>query len=309
MDKSKLKSAVKKSSLYGGMTAQENDSQVFPTNVPSSQVEMFDLDIIKPSKNQPRRLGKGDLSKESLKSLIDSIKEFGVLEPILVRPKDNGQYEIIAGERRYQASVHAQRDNIPVVVKDVNEQEAFRLAMIENIQREDLSPVNIGICFQYMLDKKICKNLNELAKQIGVSKTRAHQLLGLLKLSEEIQDLVCSRDRFVEGENITEGHARQLLRLQGEEDQMNLLNKILTQSLSVRKTEEIVKILLGDTEKPIKTNDFRLISKYPDWKVKISSDNEELDIHFSYRKGENKAKFIANLKKLLQEFEEETLVE
>jgi ParB family chromosome partitioning protein len=192
------------------------------------RVVLIPVEKIQLSPNQPRE----KLNIQKLKELISSIQEKGVIQPILVR-KVNSGYELISGQRRVEASKKLGYQNIPAIVKEVPEEEALELALIENIQREELNPIDEAKAYKVLLEKfKLTQE--EIARRVGKDRTTITNTLRLLNLPEVVQENV-SR------ETISPGHARALLRLTQPHQQILLMNRIIREGLSVRKTENIVK--------------------------------------------------------------------
>ena len=187
------------------------------------------LEVSEPGRYQPRR----DLEPEALDDLANSIKAQGVMQPIVIRPiETEGRYEIIAGERRWRASKMAGLTEIPVVIKDVPDDAAIAMALIENIQRENLNPMEEAVAL-HRLQEEFELTQQEVANAVGKSRSSVANLLRLMKLTLDVRTLL-------EHGDIEMGHARALLALDGE-DQINAANEVTAQGLSVRQTEELVR--------------------------------------------------------------------
>lgn len=204
----------------------------------SSSTEKVKLVDIVPNKDQPRK----KFNDESLSELADSILQHGVIQPLLVRPLSGGTYQLVAGERRWRASRMAGLKEVPVVIKDLSDEEASVIAMIENLQREDLNPIEEADGIKYLMIKYGLTQ-EEVSERVGKSRSAVANSLRLLKLPESITEYV--RDGI-----ISAGHAKSLLPLEDEEKMISLCNRIIAENLSVRETEKIVKDLL--TEKKAK---------------------------------------------------------
>lgn len=191
---------------------------------PNSSLVKIPLSLIKPGVAQPRR--RFDL--QALQELADSIKEKGLLQPLLVRPKGDG-YELIAGERRWRASSIAGLSEVPVVIRDLTDQEALEVALIENLQREDLNPVEEAMGYQRLLEMELTQD--QIAKAVGKARTTIANALRLLALPSAALQVL-------EANQITAGHARALLMLP-ENRRMWGLQEILSKSLSVREAEKL----------------------------------------------------------------------
>ena len=180
---------------------------------------------IKANPRQPR-LG---LREEGLEDLANSIKEKGLLQPILVRKKENG-YEIIAGERRFRASRIAGLSEVPAIIKDVDDKESLEIALIENIQREDLSPIELATVYARFVDE-FGYTHEALAKKIGIERSSVSNIMRLLKLPEWVKKLISDG-------KLTSGHGRVLITLKNEAEQKRFVKKILNEGASVREVEQ-----------------------------------------------------------------------
>ena len=189
------------------------------------------VDLIQRGKYQPRR----DIDPESLQELADSIRAQGVMQPIVVRPVSDRKYEIIAGERRWRATQLAGLDSIPVVVRDVSDEAAIAMALIENIQREDLNPIEEAAALQ-RLQQEFDLTQQEVAAAVGKSRSTVANLLRLMTLQEDVR-------RLVEHGDLEMGHARALLGLEAS-DQSHAARQVVGRGLSVRQTEALVRKLL-----------------------------------------------------------------
>ena len=195
------------------------------------------VDLIQRGKYQPRR----DMEPESLRELADSIIAQGVMQPIVVRPISDKKYEIIAGERRWRATQLAGLDVIPVVIRDVSDQAAIAMALIENIQREDLNPIEEAASLQ-RLQREFELTQQEVATAVGKSRSTVANLLRLMTLQEDVR-------RLVEHGDLEMGHARALLGLTGA-DQSQAARTVVGKGLTVRQTEALVRTLLEKTPHP-----------------------------------------------------------
>lgn len=198
------------------------------------------VDLIQRGKYQPRR----DMAPESLRELADSIIAQGVIQPISVRPIANQRYEIIAGERRWRAAQLAGLDVIPVVIRDVSDQAAIAMALIENIQREDLNPIEEAVSLQ-RLQQEFDLTQQEVATAVGKSRSTVANLLRLMTLQEDVQ-------RLVEHGDLEMGHARALLGLEGP-NQSQAARTVVAKGLTVRQTEALVRHLLAKKTLPAST--------------------------------------------------------
>lgn len=200
------------------------------------------LSKIKPNKGQPRKTFK----EEDLAELTDSIRQNGVLQPLLVRKKGM-DYEIVAGERRYQAAKAAGLDEVPVIIKDISDDEVFKLALIENLQRADLTPLEEARGYRQLIKEKGLTQ-EELANAVSKSRSAITNTLRLLDLPKEVQ-------AYVEDGSISAGHARAILAVPSEDGRVRLAEKVVAERLSVRQTEALAPLFtqLETTERPHRT--------------------------------------------------------
>ena len=196
----------------------------FPVLIKVSQIE--------PNREQPRK----QFDEESLAELADSMKQYGVLQPLLVQKKDD-YYEIIAGERRWRAAKMAKLKEVPVIIKEYTPREIMEISLIENIQREDLNPIEEASAYQRLIDEFHLTH-EEIAGRVAKSRTAITNSMRLLKLDKRVQLML------VEGE-LSGGHARALLSLDDKEMQYKAAERIIEHKLSVRETEKLVKVLLN----------------------------------------------------------------
>ena len=195
---------------------------------------------IKPNKGQPRKT----FRPEELAELTDSIKQNGILQPLLVRKKGSG-YEIVAGERRYQAAKAAGLSEVPVVIREISDDEVFKLALIENLQRSDLSPLEEAHGYRQLIKEKGLTQ-EELAKILSKSRSAITNTLRLLDLPKEVQGLV-------EEGKLTAGHARAILAVPSEEGRIQLAQKVVEERLSVRQTESLASLFsVSKTDEPVR---------------------------------------------------------
>lgn len=193
-----------------------------------SGVQVMKINEIEPNRDQPRK----NFDEDALLELSDSIKQFGVLQPLLVR-KRKDYYEIIAGERRWRAAKLAGVKEVPVIEKEYTDQEILEIGLIENIQRENLNPIEEAIAYKRLLEEFNLKQ-DEVAERVSKSRTAVTNSMRLLKLSNKVQQMIID-------DMISTGHARALLAIDDPELQYTLANKIFDEKLSVRETEKLVK--------------------------------------------------------------------
>jgi len=221
--------------LLGGMQSEPETRTQRSSDAES--LRRLPVDLIQRGRYQPRR----EFDAETLRELADSIAAQGVIQPIIVRPVENGRYELIAGERRWRASQQAGLDEIPVVIKEVTEEAAMAMGLIENIQREDLNPLEEATALNRLLNEFGLTH-QEVAKAVGKSRTTVTNLMRLLELNEDVKELLESR-------RLEMGHARTLLGLKAEM-QSKAAAQVVRQGLSVRETERLVRRLQGEAEHP-----------------------------------------------------------
>ena len=200
----------------------------------SSSIGEIEIDKIFANPNQPRR----DFNEDALKELADSINELGVIQPITLRKMDDGTYQIIAGERRFRASQLAGKTTIPAYILKADDEETMEMALIENIQREDLNALEVALAYQQLIEQH---NLSQeqLSKRIGKGRATIANFLRLLKLPATIQ--VALKEKKVDM-----GHAKALLSLDSHSEQIALFNDIIKNGYSVREVEEIVRRMKDD---------------------------------------------------------------
>jgi ParB family chromosome partitioning protein len=209
------------------------DTQVKPTSEHAADAVMMDISKVEPNRDQPRK----KFDEDSLLELAESIKQFGVLQPLLVQERDD-YYEIIAGERRWRAAKLAGVKELPVIIKKLSEQEIMEISLIENIQREDLNPIEEALAYKRLLTEFNLKQ-DEVAERVSKSRTAVTNAMRLLKLNDKVQQMVID-------EMLTTGHARALLGIDDEEKQYSVAQKIFDEKLSVRDTEKLVKNLQNE---------------------------------------------------------------
>ena len=191
---------------------------------------MVKISLVEPNKEQPRKT----FDEGALAELADSIKQYGIIQPIVVVKKDD-HYVIVTGERRWRAAKIAGLKTVPVVVKDLTEQQIMELSLIENIQREDLNPVEEAMAYQRLI-QEFHMTQDEIARKVSKSRTAITNTIRLLKLDKDVQEMLISHQ-------ITSGHARALLGLENFDEQYDLAMRIVEEGLSVRDTEELVKLM------------------------------------------------------------------
>ncbi len=209
------------------------------------KIILLDVNDILPNRFQPRI----KFREDSLNELSESIKKYGVIEPIVVRPIGD-KYEIIAGERRYKACLLAEKTKVPAIVTSLDDKDSAEVALIENVQREDLTPIEEAVSYKKILEMGYLTQ-EDLAAKLGKNQGTVANKLRLLNLTEEVQEALLE-------EKISERHARSLLKLKDSKQQIDMLNKIIENRLTVRRTDEEIEKVLSNTEGKgeMKMNDF-----------------------------------------------------
>ena len=213
----------------------------------SSNLNEIDITSIHPNPNQPRR----EFDEDTLQELATSIRELGIIQPITVRKMDNGTYQIIAGERRWRASQVAGLTKIPAYIVSVEDQNAMEMALVENIQREDLNAIEIALAYQHLAETSGMTQA-KISERVGKSRTAVTNYLRLLKLPAQVQ-------MALKNHEIEMGHARALLALDSPSQQIKLFRLVQQQQLSVRKVEEMVQSLKSGDD--VKTARGKIVSK------------------------------------------------
>ena len=208
----------------------------------SNGERMMKISMIEPNREQPRK----KFDEDALQELSESIKQYGILQPLLVSDKKD-YYEIVAGERRWRAAKMAGLKEVPVVVKEFSTQEIVEISLIENIQREDLNPVEEAMAYKRLIDE-FHLTQDEIAERVSKSRTAVTNSMRLLKLDSRVQQMMVD-------EMISAGHARAILAISDPEQQYNAAMKVFDEKLSVRETEKLVKSILTPTKKkPVASN-------------------------------------------------------
>lgn len=243
-----------------GNTDQENKVKVIEKVVERIVEKPSDIYLklsdIEPNREQPRKT----FDEDSLMELADSIKQFGIIQPILVQKKDE-YYEIIAGERRWRAAKLVGLKKVPVIIKNFTDQEMVEISLIENIQRENLNPIEEAIAYKRLIDEFSLRQ-DEVAERVSKSRTTITNSMRLLKLNNKVQQMVVD-------EMISTGHARALLVIEDLDMQYTVAMKVFDEKLSVRETEKLVKEIMNPKKKNDKQVDFTLDAIYKNLEEKI----------------------------------------
>ncbi|SOE20470.1 chromosome segregation DNA-binding protein [Spirosomataceae bacterium TFI 002] len=227
-----------------GLSSLLSDSHLVVSNkVASFQgVKTVSIDSISVNPNQPRKT----FEETALNELAASIRVHGVIQPITIREKADGKYELISGERRWRASQIAGLDSIPAFMRNVDDEKSLELALIENLQREDLNPIEIALAYQRMMDE--CKlKQEELGDRVGKKRATVANFLRLLQLPEDIQSGLITQQ-------LTMGQAKPLISLEDKDFQLALYEQIITQGLSSRKVEQLAKQRPINEEDPLESH-------------------------------------------------------
>lgn len=218
--------ALKKSGLGRGLDSLFADNSVEEASSAANKLRIMEIE---PNRDQPRK----DFDEKALSELAQSIEQHGVLQPLVVRPLTNGSYQLVAGERRWRAARIAGLTEVPVVIKELTDEEVIEIAMIENLQREDLNPLEEALGYRYMMDE-LNITQEQAAEKVGKSRPTVANALRLLKLPSEVQDMI-------KNNLITSGHARALLGFDSEEIIIQTAKRIIKEDISVREVENMVK--------------------------------------------------------------------
>ena len=249
---------------------------------------------VEPNREQPRK----KFDEDSLVELAESIKQFGILQPLLVQKK-NDYYEIIAGERRWRAAKLAGVKEIPVIVKEFSGQEIVEISLIENIQREDLNPIEEAQAYKRLMEEFHLKQ-DEIADRVSKSRTAVTNSIRLLKLDDKVQEMVVD-------EMISTGHARTLLSIDDKNLQYSVAMKIFDEKLSVRETEKLVKEILQPKQekKPAAEKQIDVIYHQLEEKIKSIVGTKVAIHHKNNNKGKIEIEYYsqAELERLIEMFE------
>ena len=218
--------AAKKGGLGKGFDALFADNSLEESSNSAVRLKLMDIE---PNREQPRK----QFDETLLAELADSIAQHGVIQPLVVRPLKDGGYQLVAGERRWRAARMAGLYEVPVVIKELTDEETIELAMVENLQREDLNPLEEAQGYKYMMEK-LSITQEEAAKKVGKSRPAVANALRLLSLPDEIL-------KMVESKELSPGHARALLAFGTEDEMIAIANLIVKKGLSVREVERLAK--------------------------------------------------------------------
>lgn len=230
-------------------------------NNPKAKAEkpdtFVDINLVEPNREQPRK----HFDEDALHELSESIKQYGLIQPILVQDRKS-YYEIIAGERRWRASKMAGLKEVPVIIRNLSEQEIVEISLIENIQREDLNPIEEAQAYKRLLEEFSLKQ-DEVAERVSKSRTAVTNSLRLLKLCDEVQQMIISN-------MLSTGHARAIITIEDPEEQYALAQKIFDEKMSVREVEKYIKGM-NKTAKPKKKKNESLEAIYESTEEKLKN--------------------------------------
>lgn len=284
---------VKKSGLGKGLdtlipagsykkSAPQTKQEVVVEKVVKKEEVMVKITEVEPNRDQPRK----KFDEDALLELADSIKQFGIIQPLIVQKKSD-YYEIIAGERRWRAAKLAGLKEVPVIIKNYTDKEIVEISLIENIQRENLNPIEEAQAFKRLLNEFSLKQ-DELAERVSKSRAAVTNSMRLLKLDERVQQMVVD-------EKISTGHARALLAVEDKELQYNLANRIFDENLSVRETERLMKSIQKEKkEKKPQTVENEFIYKGIEEKIKMILGTKVKVNHKNSNKGKIEIEYYSN---------------
>lgn len=285
-----MPSPKKKPALGRGLGSLMGEAQSETGFVEQKEETKVPIDKINPNPNQPRT----HFNETLLNELADSIRENGVLQPLLVRKKGKG-YEIIAGERRYQASKIAGLEELPVIVKEVDDQKMLELALIENLQRSDLNPIEEAKGYRQLI-KASGMTQEALSKAVSKSRSSITNSLRLLDLPEPVQ-------QYLFDGRLTAGHARAILAVPYEEQRINLADKVVAEGLSVRATENLAPLFsVGETPRtprPVMPQSYkraaRVLRQALNTNVKVKSSRGKNRIEIEFKDEEELTRILSSM--------------
>ena len=261
---------------------KETEPVIIEKIVEKKGVETLKITEVEPNREQTRK----NFNEDALLELSDSIKQYGVIQPLIVQKKGD-HYEIIAGERRWRAAKMAGIKEIPVIIKDYSDQQVMEISLIENIQREDLNPIEEAMAYKNLMEEFHLKQ-DEIAEKVSKSRTAVTNSMRLLKLDKRVQQMMID-------DMISAGHARTLITIEDPDVQYNIATKIFDEKLSVRETEKMVKLIQKPEvkkEKAEKVNSF--IYKDIEEKIKAILGTKVTVDHRSNNKGRISIEYYSN---------------
>lgn len=244
-------------SLIPTNTTVKSKADATSNATPEKPDTFVDINLVEPNREQPRK----HFDEDALQELSDSIKQYGLIQPILVQDRKT-YYEIIAGERRWRASKMAGLKKVPVIIRNLTEQEIVEISLIENIQREDLNPIEEAQAYKRLLEEFHLKQ-DEVAERVSKSRTAVTNSLRLLKLCDEVQQMIISN-------MLSTGHARAIISVEDPQEQYLLAQKIFDEKMSVRDVEKYIKDM-NKTAKPKKKKNESLEAIYESTEEKLKN--------------------------------------
>lgn len=261
---------------------KETEPVIIEKIVEKKGVETLKITEVEPNREQPRK----NFNEDALLELSDSIKQYGVIQPLIVQKKGD-HYEIIAGERRWRAAKMAGIKEIPVIIKDYSDQQVMEISLIENIQREDLNPIEEAMAYKNLMEEFHLKQ-DEIAEKVSKSRTAVTNSMRLLKLDKRVQQMMID-------DMISAGHARTLITIEDPDVQYNIATKIFDEKLSVRETEKMVKLIQKPEVKKEKAEKVKsFIYKDIEEKIKAILGTKVTVDHRSNNKGRISIEYYSN---------------
>lgn len=250
-------------------------------DVPKNEVKKIDIDKIEPNPYQPRE----DFDEGLLEDLSNSIREHGLIQPITLRKKENDKYQLVAGERRWRAAKLAGLEEISAVIQDYSSQQMMEIALIENLQREDLNPIEEAQAYKKLIEEFDLIQA-EVAESVGKSRSAISNFLRLLNLPPKVQE-------YVSRETLTVGHARTLLALETDNEQEEVAKEVIENGLSVRETEKLVKNLTTEeTEKEQNKKGQKVSRRDPDVVAIEDRLRKRLGTQVNIKHGKDKGQIV-----------------
>ena len=270
--------------LGKGLGALLNTDTVLDNVLDDKNIIELKISQIEPNKSQPRT----DFDEEKLAALAESIEEYGVITPIVVKKLENGFYKIIAGERRWRASKLAGKTTIPVIIKDYDDKETMEVALIENLQRENLNPFEEAKGYKELMDI-FSLNQEDVAKKVGKSRSAVANSVRLLSLPDEIK-------KYVIEEKLSVGHVRAVLSIENNEMKLIIADKIIENGLNVRQTENYIASLLKEPKIKKKSPMEEEMKRYfITLEKKLSNElKTKVSIHRGKKKGKIEIEYYSN---------------
>ena len=252
-------------SRFFGSGEREEEPEITEGNH-HEHIEQVAIDRIRPNKYQPRTV----FSEEKIEELARTIHTHGVIQPIVIRSVDDGQYEIIAGERRYRAMKSLGWNEVPAIIRELDDKETASIALIENLQREELTPIEEAYAYEKLLELHSLTQ-EALAQRLGKGQSTVANKIRLLKLPEEIQTAIMEK-------NISERHARALISLKDQEQQMAIFHEVIEKQLNVKQLETRIKEMLNPVEKEVKAKRPKRKSVSRDVRIALNTIKQSLNM-------------------------------